>query len=631
MTARNNRRREPGRAGDDGLVLAAIGLGASVVGTVWVSVAVGSRIADVNRSLPRSPLDIVAGLIRGTITWPAASTPIAVACATTLAVLAGYIGWLRTLARRGRTNVDHAARYMALPKQLTGMQERQARRKSARLGVAGSAGIPIGRMLTGGRMLYSSFEDMVTVVAGPRVGKSTSLVIPAILAAPGAVVTTSNKRDVLDATRDLRADAGPVWVFDPQAVARQAATWWWDPLSYVTDDTRAAKLAQYFASGSRATDAKTDAFFDSAGQNLLAGLLLAAAVSGRPIRTVFTWLTDPTEEEPVRLLRTGGYPVIADAVLGVIQSTDKLRGSVYSTGQEMAACLKNTAVTDWVNPRGTSDPRPQFDPDAFVRGAGTLYSLSKEGAGTAGPLVTALTAATLEAATDLADASAGGRLQAPLVAILDEAANVCRWRDLPDLYSHFGSRGIPIMSVFQSWSQGVAVFGREGMLKLWSASNVFLYLGSVKENDFLQNLAELIGEYDRETTSASYNRGVRSTSSALKREKILTVDELGSMPRGRAVMLATGTRAALLRTIPWYVGPKEQVARIRASIAAHDPVAARPAMAPGAEPARPSPSPAAPRPVPARDVRSIVQVGDGPLPPAASSAAGQDAGGRDDG
>ncbi|NQX04990.1 TraM recognition domain-containing protein [Rathayibacter sp. VKM Ac-2856] len=43
--------------------------------------------------------------------------------------------------------------------------------------------------------------------------------------------------------------------------------------------------------------------------------------------------------------------------------------------------------------------------------------------------------------------------------------------DLPDLYSHYGSCGIPIMSVFQSWSEGIGVFGKESMLKLWSAAN----------------------------------------------------------------------------------------------------------------------------------------------------------------
>lgn len=570
----NNRRREPGKANNDGLMLGAAVTAIAVVGIVWVSVVAGSQLDGENEGLTSDPFEILSGLARGTVTWSSSATMIAAAAGGIIVLVALWFLWMKALGRKGRANVDRAARYMATERDLASMLSKEAMKKSKRLGVEGSPGVPVGRLVSTGKMLFASFEDMITVVAGPRVGKSTSLVIPAIIAAPGAVVTTSNKRDVLDATRDVRVKDGPVWVFDPQRVAREDATWWWNPLSYVTDDVRAAKLAQYFASGSRATDAKMDAFFDGAGQNLLAGMLLAAAVGDKPISQVFAWLTDVTNEEPVRLLRSGGYPMTGDAVLGIIQSTEKLRGSVYSTAQEMAACLKNTQVADWVNPRGAADPRPQFDAATFVRGSGTLYSLSKEGTGTAGPLVTALTAATLEAATDLADTSPGGRLRTPLVGILDEAANVCRWRDLPDLYSHFGSRGIPIMSVFQSWSQGVAVFGKEGMLKLWSASNAFLYLGSVKENDFLQNISELVGDYDRETTSASYNKGVRSTSTALKRERILTVDELGAMPRGRAVMLSTGSRAALLRTVPWYEGTKEMVAAIKASIAAHDPATA---------------------------------------------------------
>ncbi|MFM9653718.1 conjugal transfer protein, partial [Streptomyces galilaeus] len=75
---------------------------------------------------------------------------------------------------------------------------------------------------------------------------------------------TSNKRDVVDATRDVRAEAGPVWVFDPQGIALENPTWWWNPLSYVTDEVRAAKLADHFASGSRDPGAKTDAYFDPA-------------------------------------------------------------------------------------------------------------------------------------------------------------------------------------------------------------------------------------------------------------------------------------------------------------------------------------------------------------------------------
>ena len=57
---------------------------------------------------------------------------------------------------------------------------------------------------------------------GPRKGKTTSRAIPTIMAAPGAVLVTSNKRDVVDATRDPRARRGRVWVFDPQAIAGRA-------------------------------------------------------------------------------------------------------------------------------------------------------------------------------------------------------------------------------------------------------------------------------------------------------------------------------------------------------------------------------------------------------------------------
>ena len=91
----------------------------------------------------------------------------------------------------------------------------------------------------------------------------------------------------------------------------------------------------------------------------------------------------------------------------------------------------------------TGDLRPRFETVKFVASGGTLHSLSKEGQDSADALVTALTAA-VESAENLATPHPGGRLRTPMLVVLDEAANVCRWMNLPDLYSHFGSRGIPI-------------------------------------------------------------------------------------------------------------------------------------------------------------------------------------------
>jgi len=99
-----------------------------------------------------------------------------------------------------------------------------------------------------------------------------------------------------------------------------------------------------------------------------------------------------------------------------------------------------------------------------------------------------------------------------MLVVLDEGANVCRWKNLPGLYSHYGSRGIPVISLFQSWAQVQVVFGRGGMRKLRSASNVELYLGGVAEAEFLRELSELVGDYDKSTASVSYNCGIRSTN-----------------------------------------------------------------------------------------------------------------------
>jgi TraM recognition site of TraD and TraG len=328
-----------------------------------------------------------------------------------------------------------------------------------------------------------------------------------------------------------------------------------------------------------------DAFFEPAGQDLLAGMLLAAALGRKRITQVFTWLSEPTNEQAVDILRLHEYDLIAADVQGVIMAPDKQRGGVFGTARQMAACLKIRAIDRWVAPVGgnvTGDRRPHFDPDAFVRGTGTLYSLSKEGQGSAGALVTALTAAVVEAAEEYATTQPGGRLAVPMLVVLDEAANVCRWKNLPDLYSHYGSRGIPIMSLFQSWAQGQVVFGREGMRKLWSASNVKLYLGGVSEADFLRELSELVGDYDKSTSSVSYNKGLRSTNHQLRRERILDASELAALPRGRAVMLSSGSPAALIETVPWMKG--KHATAVRASIAAHDPAAPATVTAPSAAP-----------------------------------------------
>ncbi|PPF81685.1 conjugal transfer protein [Pseudoclavibacter sp. RFBJ3] len=564
------RKRGPGGMAAEAVLLW-IGLTAAVVaiGGTNLSVRVAANVERPSEPLPDDVFALFFGVLRGSVRWSATATGVAMALALGLALAVSATLLLARGHRTGSRRLDRSAALLGRGREIAGISARGARASSQRLGVAGPIGVRLGTSLPGGSPVFGSWEDMQINISGPRTGKSTAFAIPAIVEAPGAVIVTSNKRDVVDATRGVRAEAGRVWVFDPQGVAGDAAEWWWDPLSYVTDEVQAGKLAEHFASGSREQGSRADAFFDPAAKDLLAALLLAGALAGTRITEVYRWVTRPGDDDAVGILRDAGYRLIADQLEGVISAPDRQRGGIYGTAQQMASCLTNGALAPWITVTGELDTRPRFDPHEFVRGTDTLYSLSREGQGTTGPLVTALTVAVAEAAEELAAASLSGRLARPLLGVLDEAANVCRWRSLPDLYSHYGSRGIVLITILQSWSQGAEVWGEGGMRKLWSAANIKIYGGGVSEAAFLDELSKLVGDHDRELSSLSYGRGHRTVSKQLHRERILDVAELSALPRGRALVLASGSRPTLIRTRSWMQGP--HAARIRASITAHQP------------------------------------------------------------
>jgi type IV secretory pathway TraG/TraD family ATPase VirD4 len=546
------------------------------VGVLWTAAAAAAAL-DGTAPPAENPFTYVIGLARDTSTWPGGLAT--VLAAGEVAALGGTGLLLWRLARIGkRPAIDKAAKHLGRGSALAKLREDGAAATARRLGVHSQRpGVIIGRAVAGGAALYGSWEDMHVDIWGTRRGKTSSRAIPAILDAPGPVLVTSNKRDIVDATRLPREDAGPVWVFDPQGRADEEATWYWNPLTYVTGVATARKMAAHFALGSRSAEARTDAYFDPAGQDLVANLLLAAAEGSYPVTQVYTWVTSPKDDTPVRILREAGHEMPADGVEGVVTAPEKQRGGIYGTAAQMLSFLLNPAVHAWVTPGDGLTKRREFSPVQFVAKGGTLYSLSREGRDSAGPLVTALTVAVVEAAEDAATSQPGGRLAVPLLGVLDEAANVCRWGDLPDLYSHYGSRGIVLMTILQSWPQGVEVWGEKGMGKLWSAANVRTYGGGVSDTNFLGDLSQLAGEFEVETVSASYQpaqKGMgllstRSTSHATRRERVLDIADLGAMPPGRALVLASGTPPVLVRTTPWW--ETEHAPKVKASLERYDP------------------------------------------------------------
>ena len=143
-----------------------------------------------------------------------------------------------------------------------------------------------------------------------------------------------------------------------------------------------------------------------------------------------------------------------------------------------------------------------------------------------------------------------------MVVVLDEAANICRIADLPDLYSHLGSRGITPVTILQSYEQGVTVWGEHGMAALWGAATKKIIGAGVDSPRLARDLATLIGQHDVPVRSINYGDGRASESVSLRRQDILEPAAIRALPPGTALLLATGIKPALIHLTPWHAGPR---------------------------------------------------------------------------
>ncbi|MCT9934513.1 TraM recognition domain-containing protein [Planotetraspora sp. A-T 1434] len=521
-------------------------------GLIWISARItavlfGGRVSDFGTDFA---LEVFEG--RTAAAWPGTPTPAVVVVAALLITTALAIGvgaWWFIVGRRPDP-VDPVAALADNPG-LTVLKPDAAERKARELrrSLTGplapcDIGLALGDLMRNGPTLYASWEDTIVAFMAPRSGKTTCLSIPYVLSAPGPVIATSNKADLWAATAALRAADGAVWLFDPQHITYQPQAWWWDPLRGLSTVEDAHRLAGHFVL--TVDDGNKRDLWGPAAQDLLCALFLAAASSGRTLREVAKWLDTPAVPTPVELLEAAGFTLLASSLRGAQNGAVETRDGIYQTARTAAKALRDEAIISWVTP----SPLPVFDPHDFASGNDTLYLLSKSRSAAA-PLIAALTDTAMRAAERRAERM-GGRLDPPMVVSLDEAANICRIADLPELYSHLGSRGIVPVTILQSYEQGVTVWGETGMAAMWGAATRKVIGAGVDSPRLARDLATLVGQHDVPVRSVTYAEGRASEQISLRRQDILEPAAIRALPPGTALLLATGGRPALISLLPWY-------------------------------------------------------------------------------
>ena len=113
------------------------------------------------------------------------------------------------------------------------------------------------------------------------------------------------------------------------------------------------------------------------------------------------------------------------------------------------------------------------------------------------------------------------------------------------------------MTILQSYSQGVTVWGDNGMKELWSAATIKLIGAGIDDSKFADEISLLVGDHDVRHVSRNTG-GERATRTITTRtQRILPPSAVRAMPKGSALLMATGVKIAPIALQPWFASPRQ--------------------------------------------------------------------------
>ena len=266
------------------------------------------------------------------------------------------------------------------------------------------------------KLVWAGPQQAMLVLGPPRSGKTSSLVVPNVLAAPGPVLVTSTKTGRLLATVASRSQLGRCWLLDPSGSIEPppgANVLRWSPVVASHSWEEALVTAVMTASGRPEGNHGEGSHWTERAEALLAPLFHAAALAGADhpgtghpgtghggarragtgfagdglagpgltgagMRPVLTWVLRHDLQTPAALLaQTAGSSCVALDVLAGIAATEERATERFSTAAGVLSAYRSELALELAelpNSRPHFVPRPDGTRSMYARPPATRRS-----------------------------------------------------------------------------------------------------------------------------------------------------------------------------------------------------------------------------------------------------------------
>jgi type IV secretion system protein VirD4 len=407
-----------------------------------------------------------------------------------------------------------------------------------------------------GRPLYLANEYSELGEGAARfANKTTRCVIPRVLDARGAVISTSTRLDVAEVTFDIRARTGPTFVFQPQGELPGLATLRWSPIHGCHDMVVAMLRANAFAAASGIGDRGVDngKWFQDQAAAVIRALLHAAALDENTTMVeVMGWAQNPSLSRPEKILRAHHAGTWADRLAQHREQTGRTRDTIQTVVTGALDVFNDPRVLAACSPPADQ----QFRPRQWLREHGTVYLVGTRDAQTLiAPLFAAFIEDIIHTAKQAALTAPGGRVEPCLYFIGDEIANIAPIPSLPSLMSEGGGTGIATSVFCQNSHQLQQRWGRDGGQAIEAAANARLVFGASNDAAGLLTVQSLTGQISEVTSGASWGGGRASVSESTRRTNLLDLAEIRTLPTGHALVLVGNLPPVQVRLPAWWQRP----------------------------------------------------------------------------